>query len=240
VARDLLLDGQTTGATTRATTGESGPDLSRGNRPTVFVTVHVFTLLGLSEEPATLDGTGPLDPETARRLAGNAPSFIRLLTHPETGVVLSMGKTKYKVPKDLKRWLRLRDQTCRRPGCTRPATHADIDHTTDWAHGGPTDAANLAVLCEPCHQLKHLTAWKVKQHGGGTLEWTTPTGRVHRTEPAVRMRSQNPPAEPAEATEPAGPPEPAGTPEPPELSEPPAASRTAEPPPLDPDAPPPF
>jgi hypothetical protein len=199
VARDLLLDGETTGS--NDPNGPNGPDapnrrtpeLSRGIRPTVFVTVPALTLLGLSDEPATLDGYGPIDPETARRLAAAAPSFTRLLTHPETGVVLSMGTKKYKVPKDLKRWLQLRDQTCRRPGCTRPATHADIDHTTDWANGGPTDAANLAVLCEPCHRLKRLTAWKVRQAGGGTLEWTTPTGRVHTTEPAVRMRAANPP-----------------------------------------------
>jgi len=179
VARDLLLHGETT--------GDDAPKLPKGVRPTVFVTVPVLTLLGRSDEPATLDGYGPIDPETARRLAANAPSFIRLLTHPETGVVLSMGRTKYKVPKDLKRWLQLRDQICRGVGCGRTATHADVDHTVDWGHGGPTDAVNLAVLCEQHHRLKHLSTWKVRQLGGGVLEWTTPTGRIHRTEPAVRM-----------------------------------------------------
>jgi hypothetical protein len=33
----------------------------------------VVTLLGLGEEPATLDGYGAIDIETARRLVGEAP-----------------------------------------------------------------------------------------------------------------------------------------------------------------------
>ncbi|AQX78826.1 hypothetical protein BWO91_01390 [Plantibacter flavus] len=42
-------------------------------QPTVNLTVPVLSLLGLSEAPATLDGYGPIDPETAARLAVNAP-----------------------------------------------------------------------------------------------------------------------------------------------------------------------
>ncbi|MEB0268080.1 HNH endonuclease, partial [Cryobacterium sp. 10I5] len=74
----------------------------------VNVTVPVLTLLGKSAEPGYLAGYGPIDPETARRLAAGAPSFTRLLTHPETGVVLSMGRDTYKVPAALKKWLEVR------------------------------------------------------------------------------------------------------------------------------------
>jgi hypothetical protein len=63
--------------------------------PTVLVTVPVLTLLGQSDEPGNLDGYGPIDPQTARDLAAQAPEFHRMLTHPETGVVLSLGNTKY-------------------------------------------------------------------------------------------------------------------------------------------------
>lgn len=69
-------------------------------RPTVAVTVPVLTLLGRSEEPGHLDGYGPIDPATARALAANAPSFIRVLTHPETGAVLSVGRDRYPVPRE--------------------------------------------------------------------------------------------------------------------------------------------
>lgn len=52
--------------------------------PTVIVTVPFQTLLG-GDEPATVEGVGPIDAATARRLTAQAPSLYRLLTHPHTG-----------------------------------------------------------------------------------------------------------------------------------------------------------
>lgn len=155
----------------------------RGIRPTVIVTVPVMTLLGRSDEPAELEGYGPIDPETARQLAGEAKSFMRLLVHPETGVPLSLGREKYKVPKDLRLALELRDGTCRGYGCNRPATECDIDHTVDWQFSGKSDYANLASMCRPHHRLKHQTSWSVRQTGGGFLEWTSPLKRKYVTAP---------------------------------------------------------
>jgi hypothetical protein len=54
--RDLLLDG----------VGPGG--LGHGIRGTVHITVPALTLLGRSDEPAILEGYGPIDPETARRV----------------------------------------------------------------------------------------------------------------------------------------------------------------------------
>ena len=173
--RDLLLDGEIT----------DGP---RGIRPTVFVTVPMLTLLG-EDIPADLNGYGPIDAVTARRLAANAPSFIRLLTHPETGVVLSVGRDRYKVPKDLRMYLAVRDGTCRCPGCSMPVARSDLDHTVDWQLGGETKASNLAFLCRGHHLLKHATGWTVEQDPGGSgiLTWTSPTGRKYRTEPEQNL-----------------------------------------------------
>ena len=97
--------------------------------------------------------------------------------------MLSVGKEQYTVPADLRRWLRLRDGTCRFPGCTRPASRSDIDHTTAWEHGGATDYDNLAHLCRPHHRLKHQTLWSVESEPGGVLLWTSPAGQTHRTYP---------------------------------------------------------
>ena len=130
--------------------------------------------------------------EAARRIAADVPDFTRLLTHPETGVVLSLGKTRYKNTRAMKRWLRLRDEVCRFPGCTRPAQYSDIDHTDDWANGGTTDHNNLAHLCEAHHRLKHLSKWQVRQEAGGVLMWTSPGKRVYRTEPANQMGPPRP------------------------------------------------
>ncbi|MGO4782397.1 DUF222 domain-containing protein [Cryobacterium sp. W22_MBD10_FK3] len=180
VTRALLLDGIT-------------PDgMGAGIRGTVMITVPVLTLLGLDDEPATLEGYGPISPETAREIAGHAPSFTRLLTHPETGVVLSLGKTQHKNTKAMKKWLRVRDETCRFPGCARPAVTSDVDHTDPWADGGRTDSDNLAHLCEPHHRLKHLSQWRVTQEPGGVLLWTSPGQRSYRTDPANPMGPPRP------------------------------------------------
>lgn len=157
-----------------------------GVRAKVLVTVPALTLLGRGGgAPASLEGYGPIDDDTARRLAAHAPSFTRLLTHPETGAVLSVGRDRYRVPADLKTWLRVRDGTCRFPGCGRSAAQADLDHTRDWQNGGATAHDNLAHLCRHHHRLKHQSGWSVTQQGGGVLRWRAPSGRVYASEPDV-------------------------------------------------------
>ncbi|MGH3587099.1 MAG: HNH endonuclease signature motif containing protein [Pseudonocardia sp.] len=137
-----------------------------------------------------MNGHVPIDPATARQLTALAPSLRRILTHPETGTVLSVGRTTYTVPTDLKNLVTTRDTTCRFPGCTHPAATSDLDHTVAWTHGGTTAAANLATLCRHHHIVKHQTRWRVRQvpgdraPQGGELEWTSPTGRRYVTAPA--------------------------------------------------------
>ena len=151
-------------------------------RPEVVLTVPVLSLLGCSDEPATLEGFGPIDLETARLLAAGAPSFVRVLTHPETGAVLSVGRDRYRLPEDLKRAVRLRDVTCRFPGCRRRARGCDIDHSRAWQHGGGTELCNLACLCAKHHRLKHEMNWQVTHEPDGRLRWRTPTGHVYWSE----------------------------------------------------------
>jgi hypothetical protein len=195
VTAGLLLDGVTP-------TG-----LGAGVHGTVMITVSAETLLRRSDEPAILEGYGPISPEAARQIAANVPEFTRLLTHPETGVVLSLGTTRYRNTAAMRKWLRMRDETCRFPGCSRPAMTSDIDHTTGWADGGRTDHDNLAHLCEPHHRLKHLSQWNVTQEPGGILLWTSPGRRSYRTDPANPIgptRPQAPVAPPKTRTKPAG------------------------------------
>ncbi|WP_370448921.1 HNH endonuclease signature motif containing protein [Cryobacterium sp. TMT2-15-1] len=154
VFADIILDGVT----------PSGLGTGIRGAVTVTVTVPVLTLMGLSEEPGFLEGYGPIDPDTARQLAAGAPSFTRILVHPETGAVLSVGRDRYTVPEDLKRFLRVRDKTCRFPGCNRSAAHCDLDHSLDWQFDGLTAHDNLAHLCLACHALKSETGWQVLHH----------------------------------------------------------------------------
>lgn len=142
---------------------------------TVGVMVPVMTLLGRSEQPATLEGYGPIDAATARELAGHAPSFIRILTDPITGTILDVDRSTYRVPADLKRWLEMRDRTCTFGGCGRRARDCDIDHSVAWADGGTTSASNLSHVCRSHHRLKHNSLWKVEHRPEG-ITWTSPTG----------------------------------------------------------------
>jgi hypothetical protein len=197
VLADALLDRQTTldlGPTLVEALGGTPAELLveqeaslgpfRGVVPTVIVTVPAQTLLG-GDEPATLEGIGPIDPVTARRLTAEAPSLFRLLTHPETGVALSLGRTAYQIPEGLRRWLRIRDGSCRFPGCSIGTARSDIDHTHDWQRDGRSDHGNLAHLSRGHHTLKHHGGWRVTQTRPGVLHWTSPLGRRYETLPEV-------------------------------------------------------
>jgi hypothetical protein len=224
---DFPSDDPATNRTIPAPQGGMG----RGIRATVFVTVPVLTLLGHSDEPAQLDGYGPIDYQAALRLVGTAPNMIRLLTHPETGTVLSVGRTRYAIPGDLRTWIQLRDGTCRASGCSNPADDCDMDHSIEWQHGGSTDATNLACLCPAHHQLKSNTGWNPEQNDTGDITWTAPSGKKYVTRPATRMAPVRLPLHPA-APPPAGPP---AEPSPPPESSPPAPPATTDGAPHGPD-----
>lgn len=130
-----------------------------------------------------LNGYGPIDPDTARRLAGKARSFHRILTDPVTSAILDVDRTSYKVPADLKRWILATHTYCSFPGCNRLAIDCDIDHSLDWGLGGITSLDNLAPVCRDQHRLKHHTRWAIIRHRDGTIQWESPRGRIHNTDP---------------------------------------------------------
>lgn len=152
--------------------------------PTVRVTIPALTLLGHSDEPATLDGYGPIDLDTARRLAGDAPSWIRVLTHPVSGTVMDVDRRAYRVPADLRRFLEIKHPTCVFPGCERPSHTCDMDHRHRWADGGTTAADNLGPASRPHHTLKEETLWQLhRDPETGQLRWTSPTGYTIDADP---------------------------------------------------------
>ncbi|HTN54740.1 MAG TPA: HNH endonuclease signature motif containing protein, partial [Microbacterium sp.] len=182
LALDLLLTG--------APAGHDTPDgLIAAITATVTVTVPALTLMGATgiESPAAeLEGRSPIDPETARMLAGAASGWNRVLTHPVGGAMLAVDR--YRPGEQLKRHLRARDQRCRFPGCGMPARNDDLDHTTDAAFGGPTADDNLAALCRRHHVLKHHSPWHVTQRDDGLLEWQSRRTRLHRQTTAPEHR----------------------------------------------------
>jgi len=83
-------------------------------------------------------------------------------------------------------FVRMRDMTCRFPGCSRPADFCDVDHTTPWPTG-VTHPSNTKCLCRIHHLLKTFwLGWSDRQLPDGTVVWTSPTGHVYTTVPASR------------------------------------------------------
>jgi hypothetical protein len=146
--------------------------------------VPVFALLGLTDEPANLDGYGPIPASMARKLvADGASSFYRVLVDPRDGAPLEIGRTSYRLTKAMKKALQLRDGKCTFPGCNNHSLDNDTDHLTAWHHGGTTGISNLAQLCPKHHRLKHNSPWKpTPATNNEPPGWTSPTGRHYKPE----------------------------------------------------------
>jgi hypothetical protein len=153
-------------------------------RAQVLVTVPVLSLLGVTEEPAVLDGYGPIPPSMARRLvAGGAGSFYRVLTDPRDGAPLEIGRSSYRLTTAQRHWLRLRDGRCPFPGCGNHSLDNEADHLLAWADGGTTGISNLGQPCPKHHRLKHASAWTPS--GAGTTSppgWISPARRYYPSE----------------------------------------------------------
>ncbi|MGG6380430.1 DUF222 domain-containing protein [Paenarthrobacter sp. NEAU-H11] len=162
----------------------AGPGPSSSIRPQVLVTVPVFALLGLTDEPAVLDGYGPIPPSMARDLvADGADSFHRVLVDPRDGAPLEIGRTSYRVTKAMRNWLRLRDGKCPFPGCSNPSLDNEADHLLAWHNGGTTGVSNLGQPCPKHHKLRHTSGWKpTPATTTAPPGWTSPTGRHYTSE----------------------------------------------------------
>ncbi|QHC67642.1 DUF222 domain-containing protein [Rathayibacter sp. VKM Ac-2759] len=194
---DLLCDGDIAGTTPADDGPTVPPTFVPGVRAEVRLTLAASTATGADDAPADLDGYGLIPAATARRLVGVGASFTRILTDPDTGTVTSVGRTHRVPPSRMRLHLQLRDQTCRFPGCTRPASRAEADHTLEWRNGGDTALANLLSLCTSHHHVRHGDRWTYVLHPDGTTEWTTPTGRrVTTRPPALPGRPPDPPPRP--------------------------------------------
>ena len=99
-------------------------------------------------------------------------------THPEGG-----ADDPYEPPESLRRWIKVRDQTCRFPGCVRPAQSCEQDHTIPWPNG-PTCSCNLSALCKRHHRFKHhAPGWTLTNDGQGRLTWHAPSGQTYDAAP---------------------------------------------------------
>jgi hypothetical protein len=83
----------------------------------------------------------------------------------------------------LRHLVKTRSPRCGYPGCRRPATRCDDDHTIPHHQGGKTCECNLYPLCRRHHQAKQAPGWHLSQPEPGLLTWTLPSGRRYTTAP---------------------------------------------------------
>lgn len=123
---------------------------------------------------ATLESGTPIAASAARRLACDA-DIIPIVLNGDS-VPLDLGRTHRLVKPEQRKALIARDKGCAYPDCTIPASWCDAHHIHHWLHGGPTDLANLVLLCRRHHRVLHHSPWLVRVNPGtGVPEFVPPT-----------------------------------------------------------------
>ena len=184
---DLLCHGDVAGTAPDSDT-QAPTTFLPGIRAEVRLTIAATTASGADDAPVDLDGYGLVPAGAADDFVGADASFTPVGTDARTGAVVSVGRTHRVPPPRMRLLVRLRDRTCRFPGCTRSASATEADHTIEWRKGGETSPGNLASLCVAHHHVRHGDRWTYVLHPDGVADWTTPTGRSVTTRPAALER----------------------------------------------------
>jgi len=169
---------------------EAGWDAEAARRPHgqhTTVVVHV----DVAQRAAALH-LGPLLTEAERQyLTCDATCEVWFERH---GEVIGAGRTTRQINRRLRRALEHRHPTCAVPGCgaTR-GLHAH--HIVHWEDGGPTELANLVLVCPYHHRLHHRGAITITGPADA-LTVTDDAGRQLTPGSLARPPTQPPPTVP--------------------------------------------
>jgi hypothetical protein len=107
---------------------------------------------------------------------------------------LEVGRTTRVVQPAQRLALAVRDGGCVFPDCDRPLSWCEAHHLRHWLHGGPTDLANLALLCRAHHRAVHEEGWRLQRQPDGRFTAAPPPQRPHRrTHHAAAWTEATPP-----------------------------------------------
>ena len=102
----------------------------------------------------------------------------QLLQLSPDGIPLNLGLTTRWATPHQRKALAVRDGGCVFPGCGTPVAWCDAHHVIWWENGGPTDIANLALLCRHHHGVTHRNGWTMTTTPDQWFTWTTPAGNT--------------------------------------------------------------
>jgi hypothetical protein len=153
---------------------EAGWDAEATRRPHGQHTTVVMHL-DVEQRAAALH-LGPLLSDAERRyLTCDATGEVWFERHGEP---MGAGRSTRMISRRLRRALEHRDRTCAVPGCG--ATRGlHVHHIRHWEDGGPTELANLVLLCPYHHRCHHR----------GVITITGPAGALVVTDQAGRVLS---------------------------------------------------
>ena len=122
--------------------------------------------------------TGPATPAQIARVLCDARTE-RLTLNPG-GQIVSLISLTDQITAAQRRAVAARDRCCTAKGCSRPPAFCDVHHLRSRDDGGPTEPANLVLLCR-----RHHVLWHRRQLGHADLRipWRPP--------PPPRLVAQN-------------------------------------------------
>ena len=154
-------------------------------RPSVEVIVDertmraepIVDLADLATRVCEIVDAGPVDRRSVLRFLCEG-SAHRLVISAE-GEVLDVGFDVRLATRAQRRALRFRHQGCAFPGCSAPASWCDAHHVEPFdldARTGPTDMANLVLLCRFHHHRVHDAGFSLTLAPDGSVEVRRPDG----------------------------------------------------------------
>ncbi len=139
-------------------------------------------------------GLGVIQGDVIERLLNRFETTISaMFVDVKTGTTLGTTSALYRPPVRMRELVRLRDGTCRFPGCPVAARRCDLDHVVPWssessrpsADGwGRTEPGNLMCLCRRHHRLKTQARWTpMLDPVTAAVTWSDPYGERWLTRP---------------------------------------------------------
>ncbi|NYI76493.1 HNH endonuclease [Nocardioides panzhihuensis] len=187
VMADTLVD-RVTG---RTADGSTKPRIE------VKIVMTADALTNDSDQPAMIEGYGPVPAIWAREALNDAEVFVRRLFTDPAGQLVAMESHSRRAPDGLAEFIATRDGgVCRTNGCDAPIRN--VDHVERHADGGATSAENLQGLCERCNQAKEALGWQARPGPDGSIITITPTGHIYVSPPPDTWRPDPPPLSRAE------------------------------------------
>jgi hypothetical protein len=109
----------------------------------------------------------PLDPHTVLRAA--LAGHLRRAVLGAASVPINLARRARVFTGAARDAAKLLATTCDHPGCGLDAALCDVDHSTEWYDGGPTDQHNAGVECNRHNREKHRRRWRTRRDTHGRI-----------------------------------------------------------------------